>query len=294
MDGSSIRLRIGIRPVPRELSASKTTSESTNTQTITLAEPFQEITSTLLITSKSGHYISLGIYATDCSGRPSLCNGIFAQASLHWAHAGQVTELQTQECGIGKSCTKKAHSCLLKHLIDSDARHGECPIVDRLLMYDRVDGTILTRRRCEDPITLFEYKHQEVWRPLQTARTCTPEGSSETVQDIVLVLDQPELQARGMIIRVGHYCQGMIMVQGVLTVERWQFMLGHFPSIRSLEAQREGILGDYSLPNERTKPMWCRTARMGWEFIPSVATFDARKVRAGDEYKYGKLVWKVL
>ena len=40
---------------------------------------------------------------------------------------------------------------------------------------------------------------------------------------VVIIHDEPSVHARGMIIRVGHRCQGILRVGSKLTVERWQW-----------------------------------------------------------------------
>lgn len=87
----------------------------------------------------------------------------------------------------------------------------------------------------------------------------------------------PEHKARGSVIRVGQFVQGLLMMDDEVTVERWEFCLG---------------------PQNRTVPEWRRIAKLGSRFLPCAWTFEegqasvaARPV--GSELVHGEMCWKL-
>lgn len=83
---------------------------------------------------------------------------------------------------------------------------------------------------------------------------------------MVLMLEDEGQGARGMVIRVGQFCQGIIRVKGEVCVERWMW-----------EEWGE----------------WKRVARLGRLFLPCALAFEPERVLEGSKIDYGDYKWEV-
>lgn len=89
--------------------------------------------------------------------------------------------------------------------------------------------------------------------------------------------------ARGMIIRVGHYVQAAMVVNGKVSVERWAYSPQH---------QKQKV--DKSCSNFE----WQRILRMGNDYLPChVAMAGSTRegtIKVGHEHQFGRFVWRVV
>lgn len=88
---------------------------------------------------------------------------------------------------------------------------------------------------------------------------------------IVLALEDEQHGVKGMIVRVGQFCQGIIKARGEVSVERWA----------------------WSKDDKDGEGQWQRTVKLGRMFLPCALTFEPRKVEEGSVVKYGDYVWTV-
>lgn len=73
---------------------------------------------------------------------------------------------------------------------------------------------------------------------------------------MVMKVDNENCNARGLVVRVGQYCQGILKVGNELTVERWEWMDPKSPSepeskSGSGEWKSQVKIGDGSLPCDK-------------------------------------------
>lgn len=91
---------------------------------------------------------------------------------------------------------------------------------------------------------------------------------------MVLSLSIPDEKARGIVVRVGQFCQGLLMIDHEITLERWEYCAG----------PRSPGGG------------WQRVAKLGGRFLPCQWTFEggrAEGVEVGNTLVDEKFEWKV-
>ncbi len=99
------------------------------------------------------------------------------------------------------------------HWVDS---RTDTPKPDEADMYTLLNGDVLERGYDKDPVSgrvVSEY--EELWRDLPVFNI---EGERVSV---VLRMQDDVHGARGMVVRVGGWCQGFVKIGGEITVERW-------------------------------------------------------------------------
>ena len=132
---------------------------------------------------------------------------------LDWAFAGTSrTSAKHNEQGI-LVCQ---HS-VWEHWIDSKT---DTPSLDEGDMYTLPDGDVLEQGSQLDPVTGAEVTYEELWGDDQVQVV----GEEEKRVSMVLKLDDRERNTRGLVVRVGQYCQGIVQEGNKLTVERWEWM----------------------------------------------------------------------
>lgn len=85
---------------------------------------------------------------------------------------------------------------------------------------------------------------------------------------VVLVLQDDDHEARGLIVRVGQFVQGLLRVGKQLALERWEW-----------KGIGEG---------------WRRQVRMGDMWLPCAAAIEEARLELGGEVKHGDYMWKVI
>lgn len=135
-------------------------------------------------------------------------------------------------------------------------------------MYPQPDGThTLEKGRMVNPATGAVGEYEEMWEDLLPTTTDDAKRWS-----VVVVLDDRVHGAKGMVVRVGGWCQGIVKVGGEVCVERWRFDKG----------DEEGRKGE-----------WKRVVRLGRLFLPCSLTFEPERVREGSKVVYGDFEWWV-
>ena len=156
------------------------------------------------------------------------------------------------------------------HWVDSRTPDAE-EVTDEGDMYPIEGGErALEKGRMVNPATGILTDYEELWQDVKpTATSSEVDGEEEGKRFcVVLQLDEPKEQARGMIVRVGQHCQGVLRCRNTFSLERW------------------GWQGDAD--------GWKRTCRIGDYFVPCSAAFDESKVKLGGWVRYGDFGWKVV
>ena len=176
---------------------------------------------------------------------------------LDWAFAGtSSTELKTEPNG------KQLVHSKWRHWVDS--RHAAAEAVnDEGDMIPQGDGTTLERGSMVNPAAEQMTPYEECWKDLEPIRI---KDQAKGVC-VALQLHDDANKARGMVVRVGQCCQGLIRVGEHLALERWVW------------SQKDG---------------WTRKFRMGDLWLPCGVALEEGHLRKGGEVAYGAYAWKVV
>lgn len=132
-------------------------------------------------------------------------------------------------------------------------------------MYPQPDGLrTLERGKMVNPATGRMTEYEESWLD-PTPKTTNGGEKGERVCAVVRLHDD-EHDARGLVVRLGEWCQGVLRVGDAFSLERWKW---------------EGEGG------------WTRRARMGDLWLPCGVVMDPLKVELGGEVRHGDYLWKV-
>ena len=194
--------------------------------------------------------------------------------SLEWAFAGT----STTSHGSDRSMS---HTVWV-HWVDSKS---ENPAPDKGDMYLQPDGDVLERGSMTDPHTGHKCDYEELWHDLEISKV----GTEKDRVCVVLQADSVSLQAKGMVIRIGEWCQGIIKIGNELTVERWQW----------LSQARNPVEGDFGtaeddVPKDPEKNQWERLVRLGTGTLPCTITFQSDLLFNKGLIKVADLEWEVV
>lgn len=184
---------------------------------------------------------------------------------LDWAFAG------TSSSSIRPDPTDKGKQIVhsqWRHWVDSRSANAE-EIVDEGAMFPQLDGTTLESGAMVNPATGRLSEYEECWRDVEavaTEATGTADGEGKAMC-AVLVLQDDVNGARGVVVRVGQFVQGILRVGESVSLERWAW-------------RRDGG--------------WIREVKMGDMWLPCGAIMDGQRMRLGGEVRYGDFVWKVV
>lgn len=84
-------------------------------------------------------------------------------------------------------------------------------------------------------------EYEEAWR----AVPILPDGSGKRTAVLLEIRrDDRDITRRGSVVRVGQYCQGIVRVDGVISVQRWLWTAGTWTNV--------GQVGDFDIPCDAT------------------------------------------
>ncbi|KAG9192816.1 hypothetical protein G6011_11550 [Alternaria panax] len=237
-----------------------------------------EPTSTLVLTSPNRTFVDIRIYKsfkqTDDpnQGDPK---------KLDWAFAGTSSSepitLPTTGPHHGKSQKKLeeerwenvTHSTWT-HWIDSRHAVGSPDIpVDEGDMYPIAPGLTLEVGHGFHPALDAVKTHEEMWRDEDIVST-SKDGSKICA---VMRCQADGVGVRGVVVRLGQYCQGVMMVGEKTTVERWEW--------------KAGVDGEGGVEE------WERSVRVGDGFLPCAVAFRPEILGVGTVVKFHDFEWVV-
>ena len=125
----------------------------------------------------------------------------------------------------------------------------------------------LERGRMVNPVTGLETAYEEVWRDEEAAVVSDPEGRA--VACMVLRTEDAARERRGLVVRVGQYCQGLLREGDCIAAERWAWA----PDARCWELR--GATGISTIPR-------------------GFATGAERHREEGEEWRMDDQVWTVV
>jgi hypothetical protein len=166
-----------------------------------------DILSTLVLTSPKKHYVDVRVLLPSGEGN--------AFSQLEWAFAGTSQSTPAERLGPGDAISKPAHT-VWSHWIDSDTLEE---VKDEGDMRPQADGTVLETGTMTNLETGGEMTYEELWEDLEANVV----GREKEKICLVLRMEEPEKEARGYLIRIGEYIQGLVRSGDQVTAIRWQY-----------------------------------------------------------------------
>ena len=181
---------------------------------------------------------------------------------LQWAFAGRshITEETRDEQG-----KRTSYHCVWDHWVDS---RSDAPEIDEGDMLPQEDGTVLEQGASTDPATGQVQQYEELWEDLEVE----PIGSKGKRSSYVVKTEGDEATTRGLVVKVGGFCQGILKHNGALTVERWR---KEAVDTASAEGETE------HKTTTRTRNDWVRVFRAGEAILPCEAICSRTEGKMG-------------
>lgn len=217
----------------------------------------EEPTSTVVLTSQTSHYVDVRIYKDLCQKEIDRKDKIHSLAIVEWAFAG--TSSTTEDLS-GPGDAKPRHS-VWEHWIDSKSDN---PQPDEGDMWPQNNGDVLERGTQVHPVTGLQTVYEELWGDLQVEKV----GEEKDRVSIVLKVEDDEAATRGMVVRVGDWCQAILKSRGALTIERWRWI--------------------------KTTNNWERLVKIGSGDLPCAIACNSQMVREEGTIVCGDLKWTII
>ncbi|PIA98029.1 hypothetical protein CB0940_06438 [Cercospora beticola] len=229
----------------------------------------KEPTSTLVLTSSGNRFVDIRILKEGPEPIPQVAKdaALLPLSHLDWAFAGTSSSNENVNGEVKSVWT---------HWIDSRTLQPET-VNDSGVMDPQSDGRTLERGVMPDPETGKLVRYEEMWRDIE-ASSCGEKNAASGVKCVVLQMycetgGEEKDRARGMVIRLGQFCQGVVRVGEAFALERW--------------AWKEG--------EEKVGGGWKREVRMGDLFLPcGVAMEHFERLKVGGKVTYEGFEWSVV
>ena len=202
----------------------------------------------MVLTSQALYYVDVRIFK---DGFPKAQD----ERVLEWAFAGKSL---TTPGSVDGGVSKPQHS-VWEHWIDSKSDN---PSVDEGDMWPQTNGDVLERGILTHPVTGLECEYEELWADLDVEVV----GNDQSRVSVALKFENVDAKARGLVVRVGSWCQGILKVEDKLTIERWHWI----------------------------SPEWNCNVRIGDGILPCDATFISQSDCDDGLVRSGELLWKVV
>ncbi|KAF2819017.1 hypothetical protein CC86DRAFT_149914 [Ophiobolus disseminans] len=234
-----------------------------------------EPTSTLVLTSPLKTFVDLRFFKPTSAHETPLPNAPHSddRKRLEWGFAGSSASKPIDDPNAQPGEEKWPGVTYSKwtQFVDSRFPVGYKDIpVDEGLMYPISEFKTLEHGHMFHPSVDAVKTHEEMWfDPPVQATSHSGDGKKICV---VLRAQDDVAGVRGVIVRLGQFCQGILKIGDGTTVERWEW---------GCEGKEEG---------EKT---WRRTARVGGLLIPCSAAFREEVLGMGAKVRYGSYEWVV-
>ncbi|KAH7077539.1 hypothetical protein BKA63DRAFT_267492 [Paraphoma chrysanthemicola] len=241
-----------------------------------------EPTSTLVLTSPLNTFVDIRLFKPTQPGQSALPNEA-ERERLEWAFAGNSVSVPTPDPHGPASWDEEPWQGVTKstwtHWVDSRYAVGAKDIpVDEGVMYPIDETLTLEHGHAYHPALKAVKSHEEMWRDVPVAGVVV-DGIGKKVC-VVLRLQDDNAGARGVVVRLGQYVQGLVMFGTYSTVERWEFE-GEMKDAEDGKAEGARDGG------------WKRTARVGDQFLPCSVTWREDVLKVGGKIKYKDYEWVV-
>jgi hypothetical protein len=131
--------------------------------------------------------------------------------------------------------------------------------------------------------------HEEMW--LDPVVGCVDADGKKRC--VVLRLRDDERHLRGVVVRVGQFCQGIVMRGDECTVERWEFASDAEGGGEVARLCREVEREEKEVVEDAGERKWRRTARIGDLFLPCAATWRTEALSVGGNVQFHDYNWNV-
>ncbi|CAN9081838.1 unnamed protein product [Alternaria sp. RS040] len=238
-----------------------------------------EPTSTVVLTSPNHTFVDIRIYKSFKTTEPNPNQG--HSQKLDWAFAGTSSSvpitLPPSGPHHGKSkkrleedTWKNVTHSTWTHWVDSRYAVGSSDIpVDEGDMYPIAPELTLEVGHGFHPALDAVKTHEEMWKDEDVVST-NKAGSKICV---VMRCQADAAGVRGVVVRLGQYCQGIMMAGEKTTVERWEWKDGE---------NGEDEVGE-----------WKRSVRIGDGFVPCGVAFRPEVLGVGAVVKFHDFEWVV-
>ncbi|OAL00560.1 hypothetical protein IQ06DRAFT_146174 [Phaeosphaeriaceae sp. SRC1lsM3a] len=217
----------------------------------TLFEP----TFTLVLTAPSGTFVDLR-FLKPTSPSPSTSE----DATLEWGFAGHSRSALIP----GKEREGVKHSTWT-HFVDSRVPVGKEIPIDEGDMYPIDEMRTLEHGHAFHPHLKAVKSHEEMWEDEDVTSTSTTAAEGKK-RCVVLRCRNDVKGVRGVMVRLGKYVQGILVVGNEVTAERWEW---------SAEGE------------------WKRTKRVGKGMVPCAVLVQEELMKEGVKVKFGEFEWFV-
>ena len=217
----------------------------------------EEPTFTLVLTSPRSSYVDIRVFKYQ--PQPSALGSTApAPEILQWAFAGTS---ETSHDDNGRRFTT------WHHWVDSCTND---PALDKGEMITLPDGDVLEKGVMLDSETGEEMAYEELWTEVPFERT-SPGGGCDC---IVLKTRDGEDGSRGMVVKVGGWCQGIVKSGECVTVERWEWV-----NMQTHSTNRDDG--------------WEKRVRIGKGKVPCEEVLVMKDWKEGSEVHSGGVTWVV-
>jgi hypothetical protein len=156
-----------------------------------------------------------------------------------------------------------------QHWVDSRDSSGRNTAKDVGRCHPQPNGDTLELGSMINPETGTETEYEELWGTA-TIESTDPRGPKAKHVVVLQMVEKPpdngtDSPSKGMAIRVGQFIQGIVVHNGLVTVERWTYDKG-----------------------------WLRVVRLGSAELPCSLLFDPSTLVEGEPISSGRFSWKVL
>lgn len=214
---------------------------------------------------------------------------------LEWAFAGR-SRKEIAESGPGEQ--KPAHA-VWEHWVDSNS---DDPATDEGDMWTQPNGDVLEQGKMTEPGTGVVTAYEELWGDLAVEII----GQEQAFASVVLRTQDDRVGARGMVVRVGGWCQGILKVGNDITIERWHWIPSSSKLSRdtaddepdkgkSAATQWSGTaLKDPFLIEKPRQGDWERVVRLGSHFVPCAVSFNPALIESHGVVEVGDAKWEII
>ncbi|KAF2731778.1 hypothetical protein EJ04DRAFT_442373 [Polyplosphaeria fusca] len=240
---------------------------------LNLVPAASEPTRTTVLTSTNNTFVDIRITRPRQPGEVENPNVGGNMDRLDWAFAGTSTSvpITAKSTDPAPAASSAVHS-VWTHWLDSRFPVGHTSIPpDEGDMYPvpNYPTSTLEHGSAANPVTGRMECYEEMWEdvPVQAIPTSTLPATGAKKWCVVLRLDDMQHQARGVVIRVGQFVQGLVKQGNRTYVERWEY--------------------------NHAKEFFDRVSRIGDGFVPCPSTFEPTKLGLGNRMTYGDFEWVV-
>ena len=151
-------------------------------------------------------------------------------------------------------------------------------------MYDVGNGETLEKGTMKHPETGRECDYEELWADVPVERV---EGRKQNIC-LVLRMEDEEKGLKGLIVRIGGWCQGILRGKEEVTVERWRWK-----GLGNIDGWNDGSVSEEDVEEIG----WQRIARLGGGEMPCCVACKVCGIREGAKVQLREgdgVVWEVV